>query len=74
VSTVDNIVRTGSISWYVVATDTKGATTKTAVKTITVTRCDTPASFAAGPYTPKKLYPTRQSPSRSRRTRRMLTA
>jgi len=59
VSTVDNIVRTGSISWYVVATDTKGATKKTAVKTITVTRCDTPASFATGPYTPKKLYPTR---------------
>jgi hypothetical protein len=44
VGTVDDIVRSGSISWYVVATDTKGATSKSAVKTIQVTRCDSEAT------------------------------
>jgi len=51
VGTVDNIVRSGNISWYVVATDTKGATTKSAVKTIKVTRCDSEASFDFGSMT-----------------------
>jgi hypothetical protein len=45
---VDNIDEPGTISWYAVATDAKGATTKSAVSTITVTRCDSPATFAFG--------------------------
>jgi hypothetical protein len=45
VRSVDNIVDAGTISWYAVATDTKGATTKSAVDTIAVTRCDAPSVF-----------------------------
>jgi hypothetical protein len=48
VSSVDNIVRSGSISWYAVATDGKGATTKTPVRSISVKRCDSEASFDFG--------------------------
>ena len=51
VSSVDNIVRSGNISWYVVATDGKGAKTKTATKTMKVTRCDSEASFDTGGIT-----------------------
>jgi hypothetical protein len=45
---VDNIVRSGAISWYAVATDDKGAKTESKVRTIKVTRCDTEADFDYG--------------------------
>ncbi len=64
VGTVDNIVRPGNISWYVVATDTKGATTKSAVKTIKVTRCDTEASFDFGSITSAVYNQSTCSPNR----------
>ena len=47
VSSVDNIARSGTISWYAVGTDDKGVTTKSPLKTIKVTRCDSEASFDA---------------------------
>ena len=59
VSSVDDIAGGGTIAWYAVATDTKGATTKTAVDAITVTRCDAPASFDNGAYSPKTVYRSR---------------
>ncbi len=56
VGTVDNIVRSGTISWYAVATDGKGATTKSAVKSIKVTRCDSEANFdVARSYSPDQI-------------------
>jgi hypothetical protein len=48
VSSVDNIVRSGTISWYVEATDDKGAKTKSKTSSIKVTRCDTEADFDYG--------------------------
>ncbi|MFH0750999.1 MAG: hypothetical protein V2B17_04115 [Chloroflexota bacterium] len=42
----DGITDTGTISWYVVAKDAKGATTKSGTNSIRVYRCDTPATFA----------------------------
>jgi hypothetical protein len=48
VSSVDNIVRSGTISWYVEATDEKGAKTKSKTTSIKVTRCDSEASFDYG--------------------------
>ena len=42
---MDNIVRNGTISWYAVATDKKGATTKSPVRSIKVTRCDSRAGL-----------------------------
>lgn len=45
VRSVDDIRDAGSISWYAVATDTKGKATTSAVDTISVTRCDSPAAF-----------------------------
>ena len=51
VGSVDDITTGGSISWYAVATDGKGAATKSPPATIQVTRCDTPASFDFGSVT-----------------------
>ena len=51
VRSVDAIGIGGTIAWYAVATDAKGATTKSAVDTITVTRCDAPAVFEFGKVT-----------------------
>jgi hypothetical protein len=45
VSSVDDIRDGGLISWYVVATDTKGKATKSDVLGLPVNRCDSPASF-----------------------------
>ncbi len=55
VSSVDNITRSGTISWYVEATDGKGAKTKSKTSSIKVTRCDSPASLDNGGYTPKEF-------------------
>ncbi len=45
VASVDDITRPGTISWYAVATDGKGKARKSAVGSITVVYCDSPASF-----------------------------
>ncbi len=41
----------GSISWYVVATDGKGAQTTSPTQSLAVIRCDTPATFDFGSAT-----------------------
>jgi hypothetical protein len=41
----------GTFTWSVVAVDSKGATTRSRLGTIFVTRCDTPASFDFGSVT-----------------------
>jgi hypothetical protein len=63
VSSVDNIADGGAIAWYALATDTKGATTKTAVDTITVTRCDAPAVFDFGTVTGRAFNDRACSPN-----------
>jgi hypothetical protein len=47
----DNVADGGIIAWYVVATDTKGVATKSAVDAITVTRCDAAAALSFGTVT-----------------------
>jgi hypothetical protein len=64
VGSVDNIVRNGSISWYAVATDKKGATTKSPVRSIKVTRCDSEASFDFGGVTSAVYTPPSCSPNK----------
>ncbi len=44
----DAITGSGTISWYVVATDKKGASTQSKTQSIGVERCDSPASFDFG--------------------------
>jgi FlaG/FlaF family flagellin (archaellin) len=63
VGSVDNIVRSGTISWYAVATDDKGATTKTKTRSIKVTRCDSEASFDWGGTTSIVYSPAACSPN-----------
>ena len=63
VRSVDAIGIGGTIAWYAVATDTKGATTKSAVNTITVTRCDAPAVFDFGGLTGRAFNDQLCSPS-----------
>ena len=41
--TDDGITGSGTISWWIVAADSKGATTKSATQSIAVVRCDAPA-------------------------------
>ena len=41
----------GTVSWYVVATDSKGAQTTSATQSLAVVRCDTPATFDFGSVT-----------------------
>jgi hypothetical protein len=59
----DGITGTGTISWYVVAKDTKGASTKSGTRLIKVYRCDTPATYSlpAGvpPITPTAVILSR---------------
>lgn len=43
--TDDGITGSGTISWWIVAADSKGATTKSATQSITVVRCDAPAAI-----------------------------
>lgn len=63
VRSVDNIADGGTIAWYAVATDTKGAKTKSAVDTIVVTRCDAPAVFDFGSVTGRAFNSQSCSPS-----------
>ena len=44
----DGIDADGTLSWYAVAKDTKGAETKSKTQTIKVVRCDTEASITGG--------------------------
>ena len=79
VSSVDNIARSGTISWYAVATDGKGATTKSPVKTINVKRCDSEATstlrrLSDHPDLIRSTAPDAgHAPSPSASTRRMRT-
>lgn len=62
VSSVDNVVRSGTISWYVEATDEKGAKTKSKTSSIKVTRCDSETNFdfsllTSTVYTPATCVP-----------------
>ncbi len=47
----DGITKTGTITWYVVAKDSKGASTKKVGKDIKVFRCDSEANFDFGGVT-----------------------
>ncbi|HYN48808.1 MAG TPA: hypothetical protein VER83_08065, partial [Candidatus Nanopelagicales bacterium] len=63
VPSVDDITTGGTISWYAVATDTKGATSRTAVATIAVSRCDAPAVFDFAGVTGRAFNDRACSPS-----------
>ncbi len=58
--TEDGITASGTITWWVVALDTKGAATRSESHTIGVVRCDTPASIGSGVSEPATAagYPT----------------
>ena len=51
----DGITGTGTMSWYVVAKDTKGASTRSKTKSIKVFRCDTDATRFGASANPSQL-------------------
>jgi hypothetical protein len=64
IASADNIATSGMIPWYVVATDTKGKATKSALDAISVTRCDAPAVISFGTVTGRAFNDPSCTPNR----------
>jgi hypothetical protein len=52
----DGVTTAGTLSWYALAVDRKGAQTKSKVRTLKIVRCDTEAEIGGGITTPFTFY------------------